>query len=84
MNYYFYLTLFTMGRLWEINVLYFSGFLCCVVWGIYYLKISNNSTNNWQPREKLLLICWLATGPLRLVGLVGWLMCLLLAGTEAC
>ena len=27
------------------------------------------------------LICWLATDPLRLVG---WLMCLLLAGTEVC
>ena len=27
-----------------------------------------------------MLICWLATGPLMLVGLVGWLVCLLLAG----
>ena len=36
---------------------------------------------------QLMPICWLATGPLRLVGLVGqdgWLMCLLMAGTEAC
>ena len=51
MNYYFYLTLFTMGELWAIIVLFFFFFLggggggggCCVVWGICFLENNNRA-----------------------------------------
>ena len=63
---------------------------------ICFLENNKQSSNNcfwkiWWPWEvpiKIISYCWsagwLATGPLRLVGLVGWLMCLRLAGTEVC
>ena len=43
MNYYFYLTPFTMGEIWAINVLFVLGFLCCVVWSIFYLFFLENN-----------------------------------------
>ena len=47
MNYYFYLTLFTMGEPWTTIVLFvfcsFGG--CCVVWGIlFYLFFGKQQT----------------------------------------
>ena len=40
MNYYFYLTLFTMVKLWAIIVLFFGGVVWC---GAFYLFLENNN-----------------------------------------
>ena len=83
MNYYFYLTLLTMGEPWVMSVLFVFGvfFWCCVVWGICFICFLEN--NKQSSNNCLEDLAALATGPLRLVGLVGWLMCLPLPGTEA-
>ena len=58
MNYYFYLTLFTMGELWTIIVLFFVGFFlwCCVVWGIF-LNLFLEKNNRAQ-----IIVSWTKVG----------------------
>ena len=72
-------------------LLCFGGFLWYVVFGIFKKFVAQiivfgrfGCPEKGYKNYQLVLICWLATGPVRLVGLVGWLMCLLLTGTEVC
>ena len=79
-----------MGEILCYFFFFFFFVLCGVGHFFFFFFENNNSSSNcfwkiWRPSEgpiKIISYCYWS--PQRLGGLVGWLMCLLLAGTEAC